>query len=1243
MLIAMEQQAQFSVPRLIQGHETLRQGDIDSGDLDDDGDMDLLYISGEDGQVGWWENDGNGSYPTKHQIGVLGTWAIEAFLCDLDGDGDLDVLLSAHQTTAIAWAEGLGGGQFAPIIPMTEPGTSLFYIAVGDLNENGAADFVGYQMQEGGFLDIAWYEFTPTGQLVTHAPVHTGIDQAPKLRILDMNGDGHSDIVAFTGDDPLTYWFAGDGNGNFGSAQSLLDPPIFLNDAISADFDADGDVDLISVHPDTSDLSPSLDKVIGLMENVSGAFQPPVPIDTIDAYSNSCYLATADMDEDGDLDVAGCCDRSIFWMRNDNGSFSDVITVSDLQLSPGPLHLVDADGDEDLDIITRSHSESLLCWYENLGGGQFDHLRIIGRGLYQVVDMYMTDVDGNGRNDLLVASRQDSRVAWFPDDPFKLFGNYHLIDSEATAVSALVPTDDDGDGDVDVLAVLPNADAVVRYGNTSAGYFAARTAIGGSAPYPNFLRAADLDEDGDDDLIYGGYMNDSLFWIERSGPGTYGNLHILNNTESLMDAASADLDMDGTVDILAALGNPANKVIWYRGLGGGGFAPAQDIISLSFYPMFVRVADLDGDGDPDVLATDPDWGLAWYANDGSGAFPSSFTIDPGSENVNLAECADLDLDGDLDVLATFDDNRIAWYPNDGAGGFTQVRDLVVSDYGLQRAMPLDVDADGDLDIVFSNSFSGTLKYMENFILGGCTVHGTVYADLDQDAVRDPDEPGVPQAQIVSDPPASAPLTDANGDYTFYMPQGDYTISVGNLPAYWGLTTDSVQFLVQLTTGTPAVANIDFGYVPILDTTILALSIDPAQAPCGESTAHHLSVTNLGTSRPSMVVSYTFDTLFQFVGSTPPTDSLVGYTGYWHVDDLSWFQPALITCGLISPLADSVALDPEAMNTLSAMVLDSLGMGVGTIETTLPLYLGCAYDPNDKHVDPQGYGDAGAILLSTAELTYRIRFQNTGTATAQNVMIRDRISEHLDPSTLHLIGWSHVPSAMLIENDGELVVSFDNIQLPDSSSDFLGSMGYITYRVAVRPGAAHATEILNEAEIYFDNEEGVTTNTTTSTLIDCDLWSPSIAEPFAGVLRATPGDSYQWFLDGVPLVDADQQDLAVAGTGFFTVVVTSMFGCVATSEPYQVISTSSVGMAASGLAISVFPVPFSNTARLVMDRPLSTKHVIDLLDPSGRMVRSWKGNGRNELVLDRSGVANGIYLVRVSDGNGQIAACRVVID
>lgn len=90
--------------------------------------------------------------------------------------------------------------------------------------------------------------------------------------------------------------------------------------------------------------------------------------------------------------------------------------------------------------------------------------------------------------------------------------NYHLIDSEATAVSALVPTDDDGDGDVDVLAVPPNADAVVvRYGNTSAGYFAARTAIGGSAPipYPPRRRSG---RGWDDDLIYGGYMNDSLFY-----------------------------------------------------------------------------------------------------------------------------------------------------------------------------------------------------------------------------------------------------------------------------------------------------------------------------------------------------------------------------------------------------------------------------------------------------------------------------------------------------------------------------------------------------------------------------------------------------------------------------------------------------------------------------------------------------------------------------------------------------------
>ncbi|HRG58437.1 MAG TPA: T9SS type A sorting domain-containing protein [Bacteroidia bacterium] len=130
----------------------------------------------------------------------------------------------------------------------------------------------------------------------------------------------------------------------------------------------------------------------------------------------------------------------------------------------------------------------------------------------------------------------------------------------------------------------------------------------------------------------------------------------------------------------------------------------------------------------------------------------------------------------------------------------------------------------------------------------------------------------------------------------------------------------------------------------------------------------------------------------------------------------------------------------------------------------------SYDPNMKEVYPgdvlPGYNDW---------LTYTIHFQNTGNAPAFNIRLRDTLDTHLDLNTFEIIGSSHSANTTLYGNI--LAVRFNYIMLPDSTTDYDGSMGYFQYRIKPLPNLPQGTEINNTAYIYFDYNAPVVTNTT----------------------------------------------------------------------------------------------------------------------------------------------------------------------
>lgn len=155
----------------------------------------------------------------------------------------------------------------------------------------------------------------------------------------------------------------------------------------------------------------------------------------------------------------------------------------------------------------------------------------------------------------------------------------------------------------------------------------------------------------------------------------------------------------------------------------------------------------------------------------------------------------------------------------------------------------------------------------------------------------------------------------------------------------------------------------------------------------------------------------------------------------------------------------------------------------------------SFDPNDKTVLPKGIGE-GHHISETAELEYRIRFQNTGNDTAFQVIVMDTIdTNHLDLSSLHL-GVSSHPYSFEVKNGNVLVFLFENILLPDSTTNEQESHGFFKFKIAQHPDNPIGNLIENEVAIYFDYNQPVITNKVFNTIGLPDFVTGIEALPFS---------------------------------------------------------------------------------------------------------------------------------------------------
>ncbi|MEM1448965.1 MAG: VCBS repeat-containing protein [Planctomycetota bacterium] len=184
------------------------------------------------------------------------------------------------------------------------------------------------------------------------------------------------------------------------------------------------------------------------------------------------------------------------------------------------------------------------------------------------------------------------------------------------------------------------------------------------------------------------------------------------------------------------------------------FGDARDVATGIPCTNFLVAADMDGDGDPDIVTGSRTvQAVQWFENLGNRTFGPPRTL-AGTVGVSAIRVADLDGDSALDVIAADQaGDRIVWYRNLGGGAFDPAADVSTSVPGARWVETADVDGDGDLDVVAVARAGDAVLWVENLGGGAFGAGGTIDGNLPAPhsvAVGDFDGDGDPDVVAASD-------------------------------------------------------------------------------------------------------------------------------------------------------------------------------------------------------------------------------------------------------------------------------------------------------------------------------------------------------------------------------------------------------------------------------------------------------------------------------------------------------------
>ncbi len=603
--------------------------DVAAADLDGDGDLDVVAAGSFADDVTWWENTaGDGSTWTEHTIDGTFDGARGVFVSDLDGDGDNDVIATGEFESTVTWFENTSGDGLnwnPQVIDNSAPGG--IDVWAGDVDGDGDLDVLAAAE---GANEIAWYENNGPASLHgaflatlswTEHQVDNSFVGAHGVFGADLDLDGDTDFLgAARNDNDVTWWENLDGEGGSFQKRTIAGAFTSARSVFATDLDSDGDFDVLSAALNLTEIS--------WWENETLHRSATYPSENLldSTFGGARSIAAGDLDGDGDNDIAGLAfdDDEVAWWENTNGDGS----VWTKRIIPGTydgarsIEVVDIDRDGDNDLLTSAENIDDISWWENVAGdGSTWTKNTIRNDFPQVKRAVAADVDGDGDPDVMGASLIAKDITWFANDGDGGTWTPTIIEDNFDRANSVFGADIDGDGDIDAIGSADTSDDIAWWENTS-GDGSTWSAIHIIDPFysgASYVSAADVEGDGDLDVLGAAEGADEVTWWENdNGDGSSWTKHTISFINQATSILGVDLDNDGDTDILGTGFKDGGKLHWWENIGGSGLNWAEHVITDFFDGAnWVDAADMDGDGDLDIMATaQMDNDIAYWANRG---------------------------------------------------------------------------------------------------------------------------------------------------------------------------------------------------------------------------------------------------------------------------------------------------------------------------------------------------------------------------------------------------------------------------------------------------------------------------------------------------------------------------------------------------------------------------------------------------------------------------------------------------